>query len=170
MKKILTLLLATGVFATLHAQSREETRRVILGAPKDNGTYGGRDRDVILGGGNNGQYPSYPDSRRTTDNRRYEIDQINREYSAKIQSIRNNRYLSNSEKDRAIRQLEQDRQRRINEINRRYSGSYGRNNNNRYDRYDDRDERHDNGKHKGWYKGKGNPHNNGNKHWKKGKD
>lgn len=162
MKKILTLLLAAGAFLTLHAQSREETRRVILGSPKDNGNYGDRDRDVILGGNNNSRYPS---TNRSYDNRQYQIDQINREYNAKIQSIRNNRYLSSQEKSRAIRQLEQDRQRRINDINRQYSTSNRRYDNDRYDnRNYNRNERHDNGKHKGWYKGKGNPHKNGGKH------
>lgn len=160
MKKILTLLIASGTFFTMHAQSREEARRVILGEKRDNGTYGGRnDRDVVLGrgGNNNGQYPSG----NSTD-RQYQIDQINREYDNKIYSIRNNPHLSNAEKERAIRQLENDRQRRINAISRR--------NNNDDRRYDDDDRRYDNdryekqnnGKHKGWNK------KNKNKNWKKG--
>ncbi len=151
MKKILTLLIAASAFLSLHAQSREETRRVILGNPKDDGTYGGN-RDVILGGGNGGQYPSYPNNYPNNypnggygNDRQYQVDQINREYSAKIQSIENNPYLSRAEKERAIRQLERDRQLRIDEISRQY--------NNRYERYDNaRYDRHDNGKHKGWYK------------------
>jgi hypothetical protein len=155
MKKILTLLIAAGAFVSLHAQSREETRRVILGGNKDNGTYGGR--DVILGGGNNGQYPSYPNNGGYSNDRQYQIDQVNREYDTKIQSIRNNPYLSNQEKDRSIRQLENDRRRRIDDINRSYNGNYGRyDNDNRYQK--------DNGKHKGWYK------KDKNKNWKKGKN
>jgi len=142
MKKILTLLISAGAFVTLHAQSREQTRDIILGG--NNGTYD-RNRDVVMGG-NNGQYPSYPNDRRYGNDRQYQIDQINRDYYAKIESIRNNRYLSRQERDRAIRQLEYDRQQRIDYITRQYS--------NYNDRYDD----HDNGKHKGWYKGKGNPH------------
>ena len=158
MKKILTLLLAVTAFVSLHAQSREETRRVILGGDKgnNNGTYGGNGRDVILGGGNNGgQYPTYPGGTYPSGNRQAQIDQVNREYDAKIQSIRNNPYLSYEEKERAIRQLERDRQQRIREINQYYERNSG---------YDDGryNKPHDNGKHKGWYKNK-------NKNWKKGK-
>lgn len=154
MKKILTLLIAAGAFGTLHAQSNEEARRVILGGPKDNGTYGSRDRDVVYGRGNNGEYPTYPNGS-YGNNRQYQVDQVNREYDAKIQSIQNNRYLNYEEKQRAIRQLERDRQRRLDEINRPYNGNYGGDNDDRYGRKD-------NGKHKGWYK-KGK-----NKNWKKG--
>lgn len=162
MKKILTLLIATGAFFTLHAQSREENRRVVLGDRNENGTYSGRnDRDVVLGRGSTERYPNETYS----SNRQYEIDRVNRDYNEKINSIRNNRYLSGSEKERAIRDLERDRQRRIEQINRNY--------NDRNDRYD-RDDRNDrgsqarnakgnNGKHKGWYK------KNKNKNWKKGK-
>lgn len=164
MKKILTLLIAVGAVATLHAQSREETRRVILGGSKDNGTYGNGNRDVVLGQGNNGQYPNYPNGTYSND-RQYQIEQVNREYDSKIYSIRNNNYLSNQEKERMIRQLEIDRQRRIDQINRQSSNG-GYNNGNYNDRYD----RKDNGKHKGWYKGKGNPHGNGGKNWKNGRD
>lgn len=148
MKKILTLLIAATAFVTLHAQSREETRRVILGSPKDNGNYGNgsRDRDVILGGGNNNnQYPNYPNNGSYGNNRQYEVDQVNREYNAKIQSIQDNRYLSSQEKTRAIRQLEKDRQKRINELNHQYKDRDGRYDNSRYNKKD-------NGKHKGWYK------------------
>src|SRR4051812_41034884 len=117
MKKILTLLLAACAFVSLHAQSREETRRVILGGDKgnNNGTYGGNGRDVILGGGNNGgQYPTYPNGTYPngsypSNDRQYQIDQINRDYDYKIQSVRNNPYLNNRDKDRQIRQLEKER-------------------------------------------------------------
>lgn len=155
MKKILTLLIAAGAFVTLHAQSREETRGVILGSPNENGRYGSRDRDVILGGGNNSQYPNtYPNNGNYGYDRQYQVDQINREYNVKIESIRNNRYLSYQERDRMIRQLERERQIRIAEINRQYSNA----------RYNDRNDKHDNGKHKGWNK------KNKNKNWKHGRD
>jgi len=168
MKKILTLLIAAGAFVTLHAQSREQTREVILGSPTNNGNYGGRDRDVILGGGNNSQYPNYPNNGSYGNNRQYEADQINREYNAKIESIRQNRYLSNQEKARAIRQLEVDRQRRIDDLNRQYNNRSGQYSNDRYDRNDrydnnNRYDKRDNGKHKGWYK------NGKNNNWKNGK-
>lgn len=153
MKQILTLLLAASTFGTLHAQSREESRRVILGGGNETSRSG--DRDVILGGGNgNSRYPQSPNGTYGND-RQYQIDQVNREYDAKIYSIRNNPHLSNQEKERTIRQLERDRQRRVNDISRRS------NNDRNYE--DDRYERRDNGKHKGWYK------KNKNKNWKKGK-
>lgn len=156
MKKILTLLIAVSAFATLHAQSREENRRVILGEGRDNN--GRNDRDVVLGRGNNGQYPgTYGNDRQS------QIDRVNREYDNKIYSIRNNQHLSNEEKERTIRQLERDRQRRINEIGRGYNDR-----NDRYDERNDRSVRKGNGNKRGWDIGRGNPHRNGgkNKNWK----
>ncbi len=151
MKKILTLLIAAGAFGTLHAQTREETRRVILGENKENGTYNDRNnRDVVYGPGDDDRYPNNG----SYGNRQYQLDQVNREYDNKIYSIRNNRYLNNSEKERAIRQLERDRQQRLAQISRGY--------NNRDRRYDDDWNRDDNGRHKGWAK------KNKNKRWKKG--
>lgn len=143
MKKILTLLLATGSFIAVNAQS------------SGTGNYPRKGRDVVLGGGGNntGSYPSYPGSS-SSGNSQYQIDQVNREYDAKINSIRSNPYLSNQEKDRSIRQLEKDRQRKIREINKSYKdGNYNDNRNGG---------RGNNGKHKGWYK------KNKNKNWKQG--
>lgn len=157
MKQILTLLLAVGFFTVAQAQtSRDEARRVILGGSSGSGTNGSNGRDVILGGGNNGESYPYPGTYPTSGSRESRIDQINRDYDKKIQSIRNNPYLNNEEKQRMIRQLEKDRQSRIRQL-----GNYG-------DRdYDDdryNNNRKDNGKHKGWYKKEKN------KNWKKGKD
>jgi hypothetical protein len=156
MKTILTILITLGALATVHAQSREETRRIILGERTDDRSPDTRnDRDVVLGRNDNGRYAG---------NRQQEIDQVNREYDNKITSIRNNRHLDRQEKDRTIRQLEQDRQRRLADINRRYNGYDRDNRNDRDDRY----VRNGNGKKKGWEKGRGNPHGNGwkNKKWK----
>jgi hypothetical protein len=155
MKKILTILLVAGAFVSVQAQSKEDARRVILGG--SNGSTNDRNypstggRDVILGGGNNDRsYPSNPNSY-PSGNSSYEVDQVNRAYDEKIQSIRNNGYLSYEEKQRAIRQLEKDRQKRLQQINSQYNNGYERN-----------DDRRDNGKHKGWNK------KNKNKNWKKG--
>ncbi len=155
MKKILTLFLAVGTLTAVQAQtSRDEARRVILGGGNGSGSNGGR--DVILGGGSNGDsYPTYPENY-PSGSRESQIDQINRDYNNKIQSIRNNPYLNNDEKQRAIRQLERDRQARIKQLN-----TYDRNRGYDNDRYDNG--RKDNGKHKGWYKKEKN------KNWKKGK-
>ena len=175
MKKMITLLLAVGAFVAVQAQtSKEEARRVILGQPKSgNKTDGGtstQGRDVILGGGNNqSTYPnSYPGNY-PSGSREAQIDQVNREYDAKIYSIRNNNTLSQSEKERIIRQLEAERARKIRQINNSYDGR---------DRDDDDDykgkknkAKSNNGKHLGWEKGVGNPHKNGGKPGKgKGKN
>ena len=164
MKKIITLLIAAFAFVAVHAQtSKEEARRVILGQPKKSdgsGTSSRNERDVILG--DNGT-------------KQAQIDQVNREYNAKIAAIRNNPGLSQAEKERMIRQLESERTRKIREIN----GSYGTSGtrNKRYDGDDDdnyknkKDKKNkkykkDNGKHLGWEKGKGNPHKGKGKNWK----
>jgi len=148
MKKILTLLLVLGALTAVQAQTREDARRVILGGGgNDRSQNGGNGRDVILGGSNNGD--NYPSGSRDA-----EIDRINRDYDNKIQSIRNNPYLSSEEKQRAIRQLERGRQERIRQID-----NYDRRRGN-----DDRYDRGNNGKHKGWNKKQKN------KNWKKGKN
>ena len=142
MKKIITLFTAIAAFVAVHAQtSRDEARKVVLGQEKNKGTSSQEGRDIILGGGNRNDYPTYPGSYPTS--RQSQIDQVNREYDAKVWSIRNNRTLSQVEKDRMIRQLEEDRARRIRELNQ--SNGYGK-------------KKGDNGKHLGWEKGKGNPH------------
>ena len=164
MKKIITLLFAVGIFATAQAQTkRDEARRVILQGKKDPNSTSQNPRDVILGGGNNGgNYPtSYPGNY-PTGSREAQIDQVNREYDAKIQSIRNNPYLSQAEKDRQIRQLENARARRIRQINEQYNGNNDDDNDRNY-KYGKKNGKHDNGKHLGWEKGKGNPHKNGGK-------
>ena len=154
MKRILTLLIALGVFGAVSAQtSKEEARRIILGQGKNGGgNTSERSRDIILGGGDNdnNNRRTYPNSYPSSNSR---VDQINREYDAKIYSIRNNPNLSQAEKERIIRQLENDRRRKINQVN-----------DSRRDRDDDRKYKKNkkyksnNGKHKGWTKGKGNPH------------
>lgn len=163
MKKIMTLALCLGAAVLVSAQSTremEDVKDVILGPRK--GTSTTNDKDVVLG----------RDDRRVYENdrsRSTEANRINREYDAKIQSIRNNRQLSSAEKERAIRQLEADRNRKLRSLDDR---------NSRDRRYNDRDDRDDddrryskdknkkykakkkgnNGKHLGWEKGKGNPH------------
>ena len=165
MKKILTLLIAASAFTSAFAQdSREDARRVILGGgnkrdsrttDRDNG------RDVILGNGDRRVYGEsgerYPNSSRSSESER-----ISREYDRKIESIRNNRQLSYEEKQRIIRQLENERNRKIRAIDEDYSRRYER------DRYEDDDDRNykkgnkkyksNNGNRYGLEKGKGNPH------------
>lgn len=173
MKKLITLLLATGAFVAIHAQtSKDEARRIILGQEKggnNNNTSSRNGRDVVLGGGNEKTYPnSYPNNY-PAGSRKAEVDRVNREYDQKIWSIRNNNRLSSEEKTRIIRQLEQDRAKKIRQINQSDRYGYGK----KGKKYDDDDYgkrygKSNNGKHLGWEKGKGNPHKNGGKPGKKG--
>jgi hypothetical protein len=169
MKKIITLLVSFGAFTTLFAQNTremEDAKRVILGAPRTSSPNSQNPKDIVLGDdrrvydGTGNRYPQtypYPNS----SSRDAQVNSINREYDAKIYSIRNNRYLSNSEKERMIRQLEMDRARAIQGVNKQYG------NNRDYKRNNDRDDdyykknkkyKSNNGNHYGWENGKGNPH------------
>ena len=176
MKKIITLFFCVGAVSAAFAQTtaeQEEARRIILsgGGNKNTDKDTRNSRDVIIGGDRriyderdrNTNYP-YPGTYPTSGSRQGQIDQVNRDYDAKIRSIRNNRELSNAEKERIIRDLNNDRARVIRQINGRYES--GRRYEDRRDRrYDDDDKKKyksNNGNHYGWQKGKGNPHKNGN--------
>ena len=100
MKKILAFLVIACAFTAVHAQSREEARRVILG----DGSYAG----------------NYSPNRSYGNNRQYEIDRVNRDYDVRIQSVWNDPYLHRGQKKKATRDLERERRIRIDEINRRY--------------------------------------------------
>jgi hypothetical protein len=169
MKKIITLLFCVGTIATVSAQTpQEEARRVILGGGKNKGTDKDtrNSRDVIIGGdrrvddqqGNTYPYPgNYPNS----GSREAQIDQVNRDYDAKIQSIRNNPYLSAEEKERTIRQLNNDRNRVIRQINGKTADRRDRRDDDDDDYKKDKKHKSNNGNHYGWEKGKGNPHKSG---------
>ena len=171
MKKIITLLFCVGAITSVFAQtSAEESRRIILGKQGSSTTEREREerssKDVVLGRDDKRVYDENG-TRTSSGTRAQRINEINREYDAKVRSIRNNRTLSAAEKERAIRKLNADRARKIKAINDRY---------NKDRRYDDRRDRDDddrdyktkknksnNGNHYGWEKGKGNPHKNGGK-------
>jgi hypothetical protein len=164
MKKIFTLIIAALAVSATYAQtsSQEESRRVILGKQKKSGSEetgtkkeGRTMRDIIFGDENK---TSRNDGGTYSTERQAEIDRINRDYDSKIASIRNNSSLSNEEKERIIRGLENERARKIREVNKKY--------NDRDDRDDDGDDDNDKvkenkGKHLGWEKGVGNPHRTG---------
>lgn len=153
MKKLFIFLISFGVFTSLFAQSTpemEEAKRVILGQKKNSRTNDGQtrrddDRRVYEESGTR-----YPGSREA------EIDRVNREYETKIQSIRNNPTLSAEEKERIIRQLNQQRVEKIRRINRSYKDYDGND-----DRKDKKYGKNNNGKKLGWEKGVGNPHRTG---------
>jgi hypothetical protein len=158
MKRIITLFLALGSFMLVQAQSNkiEEARRVIKNEPRT----GPEDRRVY-----DEKQTRYP--RSVNGSGDSEVERVNREYDQKIESIRNNPYLSTEEKNRAIRQLNSDRARMIKQVSNR-NESRGRDRDRDYDDDDDDDDdryekkskknkvKSNNGKHKGWEKGKGN--------------
>jgi hypothetical protein len=168
MKKIFTLLFFIGAVTSAFAQTsdQEKAKRILLSGGADPKT--DRDtrnsRDVIIGGerriynrqGTN--YP-YPGRYTSSDYHNAQADQVNRDYDAKINSIRNNRQLSGAEKERIIRDLNNDRYNNGNRYNKKK------------DRWNNDDKRYksNNGNHYGWEKGKGNPHKNGGKSKGKGR-
>jgi hypothetical protein len=167
MKKIITLFIAVAIFAGAQAQSTEDAKRVILGQRKGNNS--GQDPRDIFGTSNERRvYEENGNRNYPYGSREAEIDRVNREYDYKIQSIRNNGTLSYSEKERIIRDLNNQRQRSIKEISRGSDRNYNNRNNNydknRNKKYKDRDDddddddrryRSNNGKN-GWSKSKGN--------------
>jgi hypothetical protein len=119
MKKVFTLLLSLGAMTAVFAQrghDRDQSRDVILG--QQNRTIYDNDR--------RGDYGNYNDR-----DKQEQIQRIYREYNWKIESVRRDRYLRNSEKKREIRSLENERDSKIRYINDRYNRSY-RSNGRRY--------------------------------------
>jgi hypothetical protein len=174
MKKIVTLLITAAAFSSSFAQSSEmeEAKRIVLGERKDSrSTSPSTDpRDVVLGRDERRVYDRKDTRYPTSTSSRSRTEQINREYDAKIRSIRNNPNLSAAEKERIIRDLNNDRARRLRQVNgdnRRYEDRNYKDR--KYDRRDDDDDdkkyknkkaKGNNGNHYGWQKGKGNPHKN----------
>lgn len=173
MKRTLTLLIGVFTIGSVIGQTtaeQEEIRRVILGkdgrearrtepSRDQRGVIFGDERDRRVYDERGHRYPdNYP-------NGSAERERVNQDYDAKIRSIRNNPYLSEAEKERAIRQLNNDRARRLKELNK--NKNYRRDDNRRYDDDDnyrkDKKDKKNNGNHYGWKKGKGNPHKGGKK-------
>lgn len=182
MKKLFTLLFVFGAAATSFAQTREEAKDIILGKKKETNDQKrpegeNRPAPVIIGDNGTIERP-YPGGTGNSE-RSARIAEVNREYDAKIASIRNNPTLSEEEKSRAIAQLNKDRARKIRDINNSYGKVKDRKDRDDRDDDDDDDNKDDkkgkakkakgnNGNHYGWEKGKGNPHKNGGKPGKKG--
>jgi hypothetical protein len=160
MKKIITLLFAVAAIGSVQAQtSREEARKVVLSGSKGTTTTTGTEprkdspRDIILGTGT---------STSSDASRQARIDEVNRDYDAKIYSIRNNPTLTAAEKEEAIARLERDRARKIRAI--RNEGSEDATDDNKDVKKSNKKAKKaksNNGNHYGWEKGKGNPHKNG---------
>lgn len=140
MKKIISLLIAFGCFATAFSQSRkiDEAKDIINGRTTEQ-------KKVYSENGS--RYP-------TSTSGSEDVNSINKEYDRKINAVRANPFLSAAEKERRIRELENERNARIRAINGK-GGSYSYNNK----KYKSKG---NNGKHLGWEKGVGNPHRTGN--------
>jgi len=109
MKKLFALVFAIGAVTSAFAQRsydrRDESRDVILGQ---------QNRPVYNNNrGNDGYF--------STRERDDQIERINRNYSWRIQSVRNDRYLRHAEKKREIRFLENERDTKIREVVERYN-------------------------------------------------
>ena len=172
MKKISTLIIALSSLTAIYAQTaKEEARKVILERSKSTQNTG----NVILSG--------------NQATKQQEIDQVNRDYDAKIRSVKRSP-MSQAQKDKLVRQLEEERATKIHEINNRYyegdktSGNTGSNGNGGVvtggetgttagtgaNGSKKSKTKTNNGKHLGWEKGKGNPHKTGGKVKYKQKD
>jgi Ni/Co efflux regulator RcnB len=164
MKKIITLLITFGAFATSFAQSptTDKAKKVITKEPRNTTSY---PNDRRVDDETSTRYPTSSTSREA------EINDINRKYDAKIQAVRVNPILSSAEKERRIRDLEYERAQRIREVNNRYYGSTGGSNDGDYSKNKNKNKAYktNNGKHLGWEKGVGNPHKTGGSTKVKGK-
>lgn len=116
MKKILTLLLAVGLFSVSFAQGNHQK--------KDR-----YDTNDEYARASNGRYGNQNDSRYENNRnvsyenqQAIEIQRINREYNYKVQSIENNRYMKNRQKKLAIRDAREERVNQIQMLNARFNG------------------------------------------------
>ncbi|MDE3182206.1 MAG: hypothetical protein KGM16_02195 [Bacteroidota bacterium] len=138
MKKIFTLLFATGIFAASYAQGKHG----------HDGNYGRNDQYTTNGHYDNRDHDRYDrniyDQRDHSyaNQRQMQMERINREYNYKVMSIQRNWYMTYRQKRLAIRDAKNERNYQIQMMNRRFNG-YANNNygNNGYGRHDDDDRR-----------------------------
>jgi len=123
MKKMFFVLLALVAASAVFAQSsRSEGRDVILGRDNSqNRTVYDRDYDRSR---SNDRYDN--NSERQLQLR---VDRISRDYDRRIDAVKRDRYLSNSQRKRQVKILEKERDARIREVRSEYyDRSYSRNN------------------------------------------
>ena len=110
MKKIITLVLCTGLLSVSYAQSayQQDNRR-------DN-NYSAYNYHNGNDYGHSGNYTSY------RDQKRFEIDRINQHYENAIMEISNNSYMNRRQKRRAIRDLQMERESKIRMASEKYQG------------------------------------------------
>jgi hypothetical protein len=151
MKKIITLLISTGIFTASYAQENHDHgnryNRHDQYASASNGRYDRDDDDERDDGYRRDGYQQRNQS--YAYQRQIQIDRINREYSYKVMSIQQNPYMSNRQRRLAIRDAKKERNYQMQMINRNMNGyannSYGSNNshgrNNDYGKHYDEDRR-----------------------------
>lgn len=127
MKKMITLLLSFGLFATAFAQNNRQ---------QNNSRY---NRDDQYATTSNGKFDSRNDRKFYDDRsvsfareRDATIARINRDYNFKVMSIQSNRYMKNRQKKLAIRDVEFERARQLQMVNENYKSQLQ----NGYGRYD----------------------------------
>jgi hypothetical protein len=122
MKKMFTLLLSVGFFATTHAQTNRQ---------QNDYNFGRNSQNVIASrGGNNNSYDrnghGIYDNRNNSfaRERNAQNDKINSEFNYKIMAVENNPYMRNRQKRMQIRDLTYERNRQLQMVNSRYNDQY----------------------------------------------
>jgi hypothetical protein len=145
MKRIFTLVFAFGLFTAASAQynpgeNRDSRQRDPQANQRndqrnyDNGY--GNERDVVITNNSYDNKNDRYDNRISPDRKMaMQIARINREYDYRIQSVRNNFYMSRWEKQRQIIFLQEQRQHEIRMVYHRFHKN-GKKYDDRYDRND----------------------------------
>ena len=102
MKKLIIILIAAMSFGAVSAQSRDDYRR------QDRQTQTNDYNNYSAQRSNSNEYNNY--NRDNDRNRREAYDHMNQEYDQRVAECRNDRSLSRRERDRKIREIEQERQ------------------------------------------------------------
>lgn len=125
MKRIFTLVIAVGLVSLAQAQPGNRDGRQNDQRGYDNG------KIIVVDHSPNDRRDDRYDDNRFGDERRrnIELNQINREYDYKIQKVRNSFFLNRWEKQRQIRQLENQRDFEISRVYAKFNKKH---------RYDDR--------------------------------
>ena len=134
MKKILTLLFTAGIFTASYAQGNHDYK----------GQYDGRDQYPAASNDHYDNRYHQRDDPRFYDHRdhyyenqrRIQIERINREYSYKVMSIQRDWYMTRRQRKLAIREAENNRNYELQMLNRRFNG-YANNGYGSYERHDD---------------------------------
>jgi hypothetical protein len=116
MKKIFTLLITTAMLSTAFAQYGQKNQRDQRDRSRDNDVYASNNN---RGNDHNGKgYGTYVFTAREKN---MQIDQINREYGYRIQSVKNKPFMAWYQKKRLINNLEAQRDAEICQVNDKFN-------------------------------------------------